>query len=88
MSLNGSVVTVGTSATVIATGKTGASWVYLHAPTGGNTIFIGPSTVTVANGLELPKGALQTVWLAEADTLYGIVATSTQSLMVLKSGGR
>jgi len=88
VSLEGSVVTVGTSATIIATGKTGASWVYLHAPTGGNTVHIGPSTVTTANGLEVPKGALQTFWLAEADTLYGIVATSTQSLMVLKSGGR
>jgi len=81
-------VTVGTSATVIATGKTGASWVYVHAPTGGNAVYIGPSTVTTANGLELPKGALHEVWLAEADVLYGIVATSTQSLMVMKSGGR
>ena len=88
MSLNGSVVTVGTSATVIATGKVGASWTYLHAPTGGNTIFVGPSTVTVANGLELPKGALQSFWLAETDVLYGIVATSTQALMVMQSGGR
>ena len=88
MSLESSAVTIATTATVIATGKTGASWVYLHAPTGGNTIYIGPSTVTVANGLELPKGALNEIWLAEADTLYGIVATSTQSLMVLKSGGR
>ena len=88
MSLNGSVVTVGTSATVIATGKVGASWTYLHAPTGGNSIFVGPSTVTVANGLELPKGALQSFWLAETDVLYGIVATSTQALMVMQSGGR
>ena len=88
MSLNGSVVTVGTSATVIATGKVGASWTYLHAPTGGNTVFIGPATVTTANGLELPKGALQTFWLAETDVLYGIVATSTQALMVMQSGGR
>lgn len=88
MSLNGSVVTVGATATVIATGKVGASWVYLHAPTGGNSIFVGPSTVTVANGLELPKGALQSFWLAETDVLYGIVATSTQALMVMQSGGR
>ena len=88
MSLNGSVVTVGTSATVIATGKVGASWLYLHAPNGGNTVYVGPSTVTVANGLELPKGALQSFWLAETDVLYGIVATSTQPLMVMQSGGR
>jgi len=88
VSLESSSVTIGTSATVIATGKTGASWVYLHAPTGANTVYIGPSTVTAATGLELPKGALQTFWLAEADVLYGIVASSTQPLMVLKSGGR
>ena len=88
MSLNGSVVTVGTSATALATGKVGASWTYLHAPTGGNTIFVGPSTVTAANGLELPKGALQSFWLAETDVLYGIVASSTQALMVMQSGGR
>jgi hypothetical protein len=88
VSLNGSVVTVGTSATVIATGKVGASWLYLHAPNGGNTVYVGPSTVTVANGLELPKGALQSFWLAETDVLYGIVATSTQPLMVMQSGGR
>jgi len=88
VSLNGSVVTVGTAATVIAYGKVGASWVYLHAPTGGNEIYIGPSTVTVANGLQLPKGALHEFWLAENDVLYGIVATSTTSLMVMQSGGK
>jgi hypothetical protein len=88
VSLNGSVVTVGTSATVIATGKVGASWLYVHAPTGGNTVFVGPSTVTTANGFELPKGDMQTIWLAETDVLYGIVATSTQPLMVMQSGGR
>ena len=88
MSLNGSVVTVGTSATAIATGKVGASYVYLHAPTGGGTIFVGPSTVTTANGLELHKGEAVSFWLAETDVLYGIVATSTQALMVMQSGGR
>ena len=88
MSLESSVVTIGVTATVIATGKTGVSWVYLHAPTGGNTIYVGNSNVTIANGLELPKGALQEIWLAETDVLYGIVATSTQALMVMQSGGR
>jgi len=88
VSLNGSVVTVGTSATALATGKTGASWVYLHAPIGGNTIFIGPSTVTAANGFELHKGEAVSFWLAETDVLYGIVASATQALMVMQSGGR
>jgi len=81
-------VTITTSPTLIATGLNGASWVYLHAPTGANTVYVGPSTVTTATGLELPKGALQIFWLAETDKLYGIVASSTQPLMTMQSGGR
>ena len=88
MSLSAAVVTITTSPTLIATGLVGASWLYLHAPAGGNTIFVGPSTVTTATGLELPKGALQSFWLAETDKLYGIVASSTQALMTMQSGGR
>jgi hypothetical protein len=88
VSLNGSVVTVAATATVIATGKVGASWLYVHAPTGGNSVYIGPSTVTTANGFELPKGAVHEFWLAETDVLYGIVSTGTQPLMVMQSGGR
>jgi hypothetical protein len=88
VSLSASVVTITTSPTLIATGLNGASWVYLHAPTGGNTIYVGPSNVTTATGLELPKGELHEFWLAETDKLYGIVATSTQPLMTMQSGGR
>jgi hypothetical protein len=88
VSLSATTVTITTSPTLIATGLVGASWLYVHAPTGGNTVFIGPSTVTVANGLELPKGELHEFWLAETDKLYGIVASSTQSLMTMQSGGR
>ena len=88
MSLSGAVVTITTSPTLIATGLNGASWLYLHAPAGGNTIFVGPSGVTTATGLELPKGALHEFWLPETDKIYGIVASSTQPLMVMQSGGR
>jgi hypothetical protein len=88
VSIAASTVTITTSPTLIATGLAGASWLYLHAPTGSNTVYVGPSTVTTATGLELPKGALHEFWLAETDKLYGIVATSTQSLMTMQSGGR
>jgi len=88
VSLGAATVTITTSPTLIATGLNGASWVYLHAPTGGNTIFVGPSNVTTATGLELPKGALQQFWLAETDKIYGIVVSSTQALMTMQSGGR
>jgi hypothetical protein len=88
VSLGAATITITTSPTLIATGLNGASWVYLHAPTGGNTIYVGPSNVTTATGLELPKGELHEFWLAETDKLYGIVATSTQPLMTMQSGGR
>ena len=88
MSLSAAVVTITTSPTLIATGLNGASWLYLHAATGGNTVYVGPSNVTTATGLELPKGELHEFWLAETDKLYGIVATSTQALMTMQSGGR
>ena len=88
MTISNGVITIGTSPTLITTGTVGASWVTLHAPSGGNTIYIGDAAVTTATGIELPKGALNTIWLAETDKLYGIVATSTQSLMMFKSGGR
>ena len=88
MSLASSNVTIGTTATLIATGIVGASYVYLHAPSGGNAVYVGGGNVTAANGLELAKGAVIQIWLAEADKLYGVVASSTQPLMVLQSGGR
>ena len=88
MSLSATTVTITTSPTLIATGLNGASWLYLHAPTGANTVYVGPSNVTTATGLELPKGELHEFWLAETDKLYGIVASSTQALMTMQSGGR
>lgn len=81
-------VTVGTTPTLITTGTVGASWVSLHVPTGGNTIYIGGSNVTASTGLELPKGSLNTIWIAEADKLYGVVANSTEVIMVFSSGSR
>jgi len=88
VSIAASTVTITTSPTLIATGLNGASWIYLHAPTGANTVFVGPSNVTTATGYELHKGEIQQFWLAETDKLYGIVATSTQPLMTMQSGGR
>lgn len=88
MSINVGQTTIGTAATYITTGKTGASWVALHAPTGGNAVFVGGSDVTASTGLELQKGAVVTVWLPEADKLYGIVASATETLKWMHTGGR
>lgn len=88
MSINYGQTTVSATATYITTGKTGASWVQLHAPTGGNAIFVGDASVTASTGLELEKGAVVQIWLPEADKLYAIVASSTEVLKWMHTGGR
>lgn len=88
MSINYGQTTVGTAATYITTGKTGASWVQLHAPAGGNAVYVGDASVTATTGLELEKGAVVQVWLAEADKLYAIVGANTEVLKWMHTGGR
>lgn len=80
--------TVGTEPVLIATGLVGASYVYLHSPTGGNTVYIGNSDVTTANGFALPKDEMHQIWLPEADKLYAVVGSGTETLYVMHTGGR
>jgi hypothetical protein len=79
--------TVGTAATYITTGLTGPSWVQLHAPSGGNSIYVGGSAVTASTGLELTKGVVVQLWLGEADKLYAIVGSNTEVLKWMNTGG-
>ena len=88
MSITTGQTTVTSTATYITTGKTGASWVQLHSPQNGNTMYVGGADVTISNGLELTKGVVLQIWLAETDKLYGIVGTSTEVLYWLHTGGR
>ena len=81
-------LTVGTSPTLITTGIVGASHLYLHAPAGGNQIYVGGASVTSANGLELHKGTTLEIWLPESGALYAVVASSTETLPWLLTGGR
>jgi len=74
--------------TLIATGMVGASWLYLHSPTGGNTVYIGNSDVTTSNGFALPKDEMHQIWLPEADKLYAVVGSGTETLYVMHTGGR
>ena len=88
MTVIASQVTVGTAATLIATGFTGASHCYIHSPTGGNIVFIGAANVTTSNGFAMPKDEFHEVWLPEADKLYAVVASGTETLYVIHTGGR
>jgi hypothetical protein len=80
--------TVGTEPVLIATGLVGASYVYLHSPTGGNTVYIGNSDVATSNGFALPKDEMHQIWLPEADKLYAVVGSGTETLYVMHTGGR
>jgi hypothetical protein len=86
--LNSGQTTVGTAATYITTGVVGASHLYLHAPTGGNAIYVGNSTVTTTTGYELEKGKTVEIWLPEAAQLFAVVASGTETLIWLHTGGR
>jgi hypothetical protein len=86
--LNHGQLTVGTTPTKITTGVVGASHLYLHAPAGGNTIYVGGADVTTTNGLELHKGTTITLWLPESAVIYAVVASGTETLPWLHTGGR
>ena len=80
-------LTVTTSPTYITTGLTGPSWLQLHAPGGGNSIYIGGASVSATNGLMLEKGAVVQIWVPEGVAVYAIVATATETLYWLNTGG-
>ena len=87
MSLATGQTVVGTTATFIATGIVGASWVVLHVD-GNENIFIGGAAVTTETGFEVHKGSTITGWLPEADKLYAVVVSGTETLTWMQSGGR
>lgn len=78
---------IGITATLITTGVVGASWVALHA-SGNTQIYIGAAEVTTTTGLELHKANTVTVWLPESGKLYGVVASGTETVTWLLTGGR
>lgn len=86
--LNSGQTTIGTAATYVTTGVVGASYVYVHAPSGGNAIYIGDSTVTTTTGYELEKGRMFEIWLPESAQLFAVVASGTEKLIWLHTGGR
>jgi hypothetical protein len=81
-------VTVGTSATVIASIPSGATdtqvWVWNNDL---QNIYIGDSAITVTSGsnqgFPVVKNTAQSVWLKSGDTLYGISAAGTSAGAVI-----
>lgn len=94
MALATAAVTVATTATLLATGGGGAVAAPYDQPTvitvkpatagTGDSVFIGGSGVTTANGL--PLGGGMSFDLAAGEALYGIVASGTVAVRVLEHG--
>jgi hypothetical protein len=80
---------VGNTAVLVAVGNSGGSKVYLHSHGGQNhAIFIGPATVTAANGFGLHDSLTNEFYLPEGERLYAIHTDSgPETLYVLQTGG-
>jgi hypothetical protein len=51
-------------------------------------VYLGNSDVTTATGFALPKNEMHEIWLPEADKLYAVVGSGTETLYVMHTGGR
>ena len=77
-------VTVATTPTLLVAAATGTRTVYLHV-TGNTTIYIGGLTVTTATGTATEKHTSPIpITLRDGDSLYGIVASGTHDMRVLR----
>lgn len=86
MAVSSAQVTVGTSATLLASdsGINIGLQVTLKNK-GAAVVFIGPAGVTTGNGYELAVGEVLPRDLGPGEELYGVVATATQPVHVLIS---
>lgn len=91
MAVASTAVTVATTATLIASGGSGAgrtagtTVAVKPAVSGtGDTVFLGGSDVTTANGF--PLGGGMSYALNDDEDLYGIVASGTVAVRVMENG--
>ncbi len=89
MAVTHNIVSVGTTATVISTAandRDGHS-VCVQNPSASTTVYIGGTGVTTTDyGVALAGGADISIDLLQGEILYGVVASSTQSVNVLRAG--
>jgi len=77
-------ITVGTTPTLLVAAATGTRTIYLHV-IGNTAVYIGGATVTTAAGLATEKHTSPIpIILRDGDSLYGIVASGTVDMRVLR----
>lgn len=75
-------VTVTTSPTLIVPEDDQNRWIYIHNA-GGAKIYVGNGTVTTTSGFHIGNGESQEIFVPLKETLYAIVASSTNQIQVL-----
>lgn len=82
-----SVTTAATALNASLDGGKDGSTISVQNPTGGNTVYLGGAGVTSASyGVLLAAGVTFSIELNQGETLFGIVASSTQNVAVLRQG--
>ena len=75
-------VTVGTTPTLIVAADDLNRWVYIHNA-GGAKIYAGNGSVTTTSGFHIGNGESQELFVPAQQTLYAVVASSTNDIQVL-----
>jgi len=91
MAIAHAIVSVGTTATLLTVATAGGgkdgSTILVQNPTGGQAVFIGGLGVTSASyGYKLAIDSNISIELNQDEALYAVVASSTQSVAVLRQG--
>lgn len=89
MAITTGQVSVGTTATALSTAESddrSGSSICVSNPSGGSTVYLGPAGVTTGNGFALDAGASMAFDLQPGELIYGIVASGTVTVSVLRTG--
>jgi hypothetical protein len=76
-------VTVTTTATLLVAANIMDQTVWLHN-LGGGVVYLGDANVTTANGYKMDNGDKMQVPVGDHEGLYGIAASGTHTIAVLK----
>ena len=89
MAITHGIVSVGTTATKLTSdydGKDGQT-INVQNPSAGATVYLGGEGVTTSSyGYALAGGTSFSVELQDDEKLYGVVASSTQNVNILRQG--
>jgi hypothetical protein len=80
------VTEVGTTAVLIGTGLTGASWITFHCES-ATKVYIGGADVDDTTGFELHPNSTYTMWLPEGIKIYAVVKSGNVDLATMQTGG-